>query len=303
MEQPREGRLHIDEDQRPQRSHDEGQRKPARGHRGVESKDVDNYRCQQCDRQRYVAVHQQKYTSDELDPEDHPQVMRDIEGAYELSSNAFRRRLVNKVQEAVQPKNKKDHARQISGDYGSGFHNRSPFRSAPLHGVKHIDINISDAVYFWEIQVFMARGTQETDHVWLVMMKAMRALTRYAASGIEETGLGLSDFAVLEVLLHKGPLPVNTIGPVVDLTPGSISIAVDRLFAKALVSRVESAEDRRVRIVALTPRGKDLIVSAFRKHSGQMKRVFSELSPEELRGLEVTLKKVGKRAAALMEES
>jgi DNA-binding MarR family transcriptional regulator len=96
---------------------------------------------------------------------------------------------------------------------------------------------------------------------------------------------------------------VNTIGPIVDLTPGSISIAVDRLVEKGLVSRVESAEDRRVRIVALTPRGKALIDSAFRKHSGQMKRVLSELSPEELRGLETALKKVGKRAATLMEES
>jgi MarR family 2-MHQ and catechol resistance regulon transcriptional repressor len=149
---------------------------------------------------------------------------------------------------------------------------------------------------------FMAQGFQGTDHVWLVMMKAMRALTRYAAAGIEETGLGLSDFGVLELLLHRGPLPVNTIGPIVNLTPGSISIAVDRLFAKELVSRVESAEDRRVRIVALTPRGKDLIVSAFRKHSGQMKRVFSELSPEQLRELEVMLKKVGLRAAALLTE-
>src|SRR5258705_1037805 len=158
-------------------------------------------------------------------------------------------------------------------------------------------------VYFWEIQVFRTRGNQGTDHVWIVMMKARRALTRYATAGIEATGLGLSDFGVLEVLLRNGPLPVNTIGPMVDLTPGSISIAVDRLVAKGLVSRVESAEDRPVRIVALTPRGKDLIVAAFRKHSGQMKRVFSELSPEELRGLEVMLKKVGKRAAALMEES
>ena len=147
----------------------------------------------------------------------------------------------------------------------------------------------------------MAQGIQEPEHVWLVMMKAMRALTRYAAAGIEETGLGLSDFGVLEVLLHKGPLPVNTIGPIVDLTPGSISIAVDRLFEKGLVSRVESTEDRRVRIVALTPRGKDLIVSAFRKHAGQMRRVFSELSAEELRGLEAELKKVGKRAAALSQ--
>jgi len=77
---------------------------------------------------------------------------------------------------------------------------------------------------------------------------------------------------------------------------------VDRLVARGLVSRVESTEDRRVRIVALTPRGKDLVASAFRKHSGQMKRVFSELSAEELRGLEVALKKVGMRAAAFMAE-
>ena len=149
----------------------------------------------------------------------------------------------------------------------------------------------------------MTRGIQGTDHVWLVMMKAMRALTRYASADIEDTGLGLSDFGVLELLLHKGPLPVNTIGPMVDLTPGSISIAVDRLVAKGLVSRVESAEDRRVRIVALTPHGKDLIASAFRKHSDQMRRVFSELNAEELRTLEVTIKKVGKRAAALMKKS
>ena len=147
----------------------------------------------------------------------------------------------------------------------------------------------------------MAQSIQEPAHVWLVMMKAMRALTRYAAAGIEETGLGLSDFGILEALLHKGPLPVNTIGPIVDLTPGSISIAVDRLFAKGLVSRVESGKDRRVRIVALTPRGKDVIGPAFRKHAGQMRKVFSELSPEELLSLEVALKKIGKRAAVLLE--
>src|ERR1700754_3613501 len=149
----------------------------------------------------------------------------------------------------------------------------------------------------------MAQEIQETDHVWLVMIKAMRALTRYATAGIEETGLGDSDFRVLEVLFHRGPLPVNTIGPIVDLTPGSISVAVDRLFATDLVTRVESSEDRRVRIVALTPGGRALIDSAFRKHSRQMRSVFAELSPEELRDLEMALKKVGKRAAALMEPS
>jgi MarR family transcriptional regulator, 2-MHQ and catechol-resistance regulon repressor len=165
----------------------------------------------------------------------------------------------------------------------------------------YLCINVFDDVYFsGDSGFFMIQGT---DHVWLVMRKAMWALTRYATAGIEETGIGLSDFGVLEVLLNKGPLPVNTIGPMVDLTPGSISVAVERLVTKGLVSRVESAEDRRVRIVALTHSGKDLIVSAFRKHSGQIKRVFSELSPEELRCLEVTLKKVGKRAAGLTQKN
>ncbi len=149
----------------------------------------------------------------------------------------------------------------------------------------------------------MAQGAQKTDHVWLVMIKTMHALTRYAAAGIEGTGLGNSDFRVLEVLLHKGPLPVNTIGPIVNLTPGSISIAVERLVEKGLVSRVESAEDRRVRMVALTPAGRNLIAAAFQKHAAQMRRVFSELSAGELRDFEMALKRVGKRAAGLMEKS
>jgi MarR family transcriptional regulator, 2-MHQ and catechol-resistance regulon repressor len=149
----------------------------------------------------------------------------------------------------------------------------------------------------------MVEGATKADHVWLVMIKAMHALTRYATAGIEGTGLGNSDFRVLEVLLHKGPLPVNTIGPIVNLTPGSISIAVERLVEKGLVSRVESAEDRRVRMVALTPCGKDLIVAAFQKHAAQMRRVFSELSAGELRDFEMALKRIGKRAAGLMEKS
>lgn len=58
---------------------------------------------------------------------------------------------------------------------------------------------------------------------------------------------------------------MNTIGPIVDLTPGSISIAVERLVEKGLVTRVESAEDRRVRMVGLTPGGKNLIVGCLPK--------------------------------------
>src|SRR5260370_28667859 len=81
--------------------------------------------------------------------------MRGIEGAHELSCNATRRGKGNEVQEAVEAENKKDHACQISGDYGSSSHNWVLlFDWLPLHDVNYIDVNIVDGVSLWRIQVF-----------------------------------------------------------------------------------------------------------------------------------------------------
>ena len=107
------------------------------------------------------------------------------------------------------------------------------------------------------------------------------------------TGLGDSDFRLLEVLLHNGPLPVNTIGPKVWLTPGSISVAVDRLEKKALVKR-KNTGDRRVRLVELTPKGRALIIKTFREHAIAMEEAASVLTKEERLMLLRLLKKLGK---------
>jgi MarR family transcriptional regulator, 2-MHQ and catechol-resistance regulon repressor len=147
----------------------------------------------------------------------------------------------------------------------------------------------------------MKEDTPKPVHTWLVMMKAMQAITRYALAELDESGLGFSDFAVLEVLLHKGPLPVNVIGPKVNLTPGSISVAVDRLLAKGLVSRAECSEDRRIRIVALTPRGKGVITPIFRAHAATMEKIFADLSSNELLQLERQLKRIGRQAESMLE--
>src|SRR5207237_4627978 len=133
-------------------------------------------------------------------------------------------------------------------------------------------------------------------HVWLVLMKAFQALIPHAAESIERTELGDSDFRVLEVLLHKGPLPVNTIGPKVWLTPGSISVAVDRLVKKGLVSRKDQAEDRRVRQVELTAKGRALIGRGLQEHAAAMENAVSVLSKNERLALLRLLKKLGKHA-------
>jgi len=134
-------------------------------------------------------------------------------------------------------------------------------------------------------------------HVWLVLMKAFQALMPHAAESIERTELGDSDFRVLEALLHKGPLPVNTLGPKVWLTPGSISVAVERLVKKGLVSRKGHPRDRRVRQVELTAKGRALITRGFLEHAAAMESVVSVLSKNERLTLLRLLKKLGKHAA------
>ena len=134
-------------------------------------------------------------------------------------------------------------------------------------------------------------------HVWLVLMKAFQAVMPHAAESIDQTKLGDSDFRVLEALLHKGSLPVNALGPKVWLTPGSISVAVDRLVKKGLVSRKDHPRDRRVRQVELTAKGRALITRGFREHATAMETVASVLSKNERLTLLRLLKKLGKHAA------
>ncbi len=129
--------------------------------------------------------------------------------------------------------------------------------------------------------------------LWLLLMKAYQSLMAETGRLAAANGLGDSEFRVLEVLLHKGALPVNVIGPKVFLTPGSISVAVDRLVDKHLVTRRECPTDRRIRFVELTPAGRDLIARVFHEHEQQMEGFASALSPREREQLAAALKKFG----------
>jgi MarR family transcriptional regulator, 2-MHQ and catechol-resistance regulon repressor len=137
-------------------------------------------------------------------------------------------------------------------------------------------------------------------HLWLILMKAHRALAQVDARSIAASKLGLSDFAVLEILLHKGPLPVNIIGRQVMLTSGSITTAVDRLEEKRLVRRQACPDDRRITFVSLTTTGRTLIRRVFKVHADRLETLFEPLSDSERSTLAALLKKLGKHAETLL---
>src|SRR6266478_6494516 len=105
-------------------------------------------------------------------------------------------------------------------------------------------------------------GDRSGVHVWLVLMKAHRSLVRHAERSIVSLDMCISDFGVLEVLLHKGSQSISEIGRRIELTSGSITTAIDRLEQRGLVARAADSGDRRARVVHLTLDGKARITKA-----------------------------------------
>jgi MarR family 2-MHQ and catechol resistance regulon transcriptional repressor len=140
-------------------------------------------------------------------------------------------------------------------------------------------------------------------HLFLVLWKAARAVEAYAEKSITDLEMCGSDFAVLEALLHKGPLPVNEIGKKILLTSGSITVAVDRLEKRGLVERRAHGTDRRARIVHLTTEGRKLITRIYAVHAADMEKLAAaSLTKAERKTLITLLKKIGYKAAAQSEE-
>ena len=139
-------------------------------------------------------------------------------------------------------------------------------------------------------------------HVWLVLWKAWHAIEQNAMHSIAGTGLCSSDFAVLEILLHKGPQAVNAIGRKVLLTSGSITAAIDRLEKKRLVRRTTDSADRRSRIVELTDTGRRTIEAAFARHAADLEQALAVVNAAERRELVRVLRKAGLWAQSRLDE-
>ena len=141
-------------------------------------------------------------------------------------------------------------------------------------------------------------------HVFLVLWKASRAVEAFGENSISQLEMCGSDFAVLEALLHKGPLPVNEIGRKVLLTSGSITSAVDRLEDKKLVERRAHNTDRRAKIVHLTKEGKKLITRVYADHAADMERLAAaSLTKKDRETLIRLLKQIGYEAAERLNTS
>ena len=121
-----------------------------------------------------------------------------------------------------------------------------------------------------------------------------------AADELEASGLTISQFGVLEALLHKGDLTARDLSEKILKTKGNLTLVIDNLQKKNLVVRRPCLKDRRKTYISLTPEGKDLIEEIFPRHARIISNSMQVLTEEEQAQLGALCKKLG---TGLIKES
>lgn len=129
--------------------------------------------------------------------------------------------------------------------------------------------------------------------LFIVLSRAYRAVNEKVNKMIQTYGLNPTEFAVLELLYHKGDQPLQQIGGKILLASGSITYVVDKLEEKGYLRRVACPNDRRVTFAQITDHGKQFIEDVFPDHERKIHQLMSELSPEEKEIAITLLKKLG----------
>jgi len=134
--------------------------------------------------------------------------------------------------------------------------------------------------------------------LWVALARCAASVNRVSARDIQRYGLTGPQFAVLEVLYHKGPLPLCSIGAKLLVTSGNITFVADQLEKAGWLRRQRSTEDRRVTLARLTPKGEALLARCFPQHAACIADAARILTPREQAALAKLLKKWGKGVSA-----
>ncbi|WP_175988601.1 MarR family winged helix-turn-helix transcriptional regulator [Bacillus sp. Marseille-Q1617] len=137
------------------------------------------------------------------------------------------------------------------------------------------------------------QGTKQSLKLFIVLSRAFKALNEEINKNIQENGLNPTEFAVLELLYHKGDQPLQQIGGKILLASGSITYVVDKLEQKGYLKRVACPKDRRVTYAQISEPGRSLIDKIFPNHEDRIHELMSSLSPEEKKDAIELLKKLG----------
>ena len=140
------------------------------------------------------------------------------------------------------------------------------------------------------------KGTDEqvnTLNAFIKLMRASESINNRLNRHLSQAGLTVSQFGVLEALLHIGPQNQKRLGEKILKSGGNITLVIDNLEKNNLVTRSPDPSDRRAVIIKLTGEGRRFIKGFFPKHLSRIMEEFEVLSEKEKKDLARICKKLG----------
>ena len=129
---------------------------------------------------------------------------------------------------------------------------------------------------------------------FICLMGACESVSKRVHQHLVPRKLTISQFGVLEALLHLGPLTQKEIGQKMLRSSGNMTLVIDNLEKQSLVSREPVDDDRRYNQIVLTTAGRRVIEEIFPEHARHVLNAFSELKDSEQELLKGLCKKLGK---------
>lgn len=135
--------------------------------------------------------------------------------------------------------------------------------------------------------------TSQSLKLYVVLSRAHKAIDEVTNQFLHENRVNPTEFAVLELLYHKGRQPLQQIGHKILLASGSITYVIDKLEKRGYLKRHACSNDRRVTYADITDDGRDFMNALFPRHEAQLHHLMQALSADEKEQAIVLLKKLG----------
>lgn len=132
--------------------------------------------------------------------------------------------------------------------------------------------------------------------LFVVLNRTLQSIKKRVEQDIRDLGLNPTEFAVLELIYHKGDQPIQKIGEKILIASSSITYVVDKLEKKNLLKRQPCPKDRRVTYATITKAGTELMDDVFPKHQSSIQEILAGLDTKEKQTMIQQLKKLGYHA-------
>lgn len=113
----------------------------------------------------------------------------------------------------------------------------------------------------------------------LLVSRSMRGWKRFA----RDTGLSMPQFSIMMQLHYRGPCSISDIGDRFETTSAAASQLAEKLVHSGYLARTEDPNDRRTKLLSLSPKGRDLIEQGMKARYDWVDGLVSHLNPEEMR--------------------